>query len=493
MKFYQKLISLTLIAVFILVPLATMNTTPDEVSAADNRKLAERPPLDIEHMSAWIDYFNDRIGFRDQAIRGYMGLNQALFNKFGQPGYHWGANSEVFGTDSRSYNEEFLTHMADQIKSMQDYCQQRNVPFYYVLAPFKTEVYGEYEAAGYSRGKSVVATQLVRLLEERHVNFIDLQPEMLKRKAEGIRVFNKQWEINHWTPLGAFYGANRVLEQVQEKLPDVKPISLDDYNQTVEHKTRFNGTGATVDDYQSNLSLKNPQDMQSVPTYVEDMRIDSQHRYRKHFFTDANNQERALFIHGSYYIGSHSFFLPRGFKEVFAIHNYENAINMDYYFNIAHPTVVLFTGVAYSINSSYYDDALLGQVSYNLPLTQPQKESALPGDGNTTGGSVQLLSRNTTNGLTRLCVPAESVPTQNLKSAWLATEDYTYDLRKREWGYELYDFNSGGQMTPPSKDKECLMADIRTDEYQGAADFSLYLQDATGTFREYNLTKTPMD
>lgn len=138
-------------AIVIMLPLLFFNLTPNSVSLIDNRKLAENPFSEEGDLTANIEmYVSDRIGFRDTMISTYIILNDKIFGKMVHPSYTYGKGGYVFGGGITTENDfgEFHIAFADMVKSIQDYCERRNIPFLFVFNPAKPAVYQDKIAEG---------------------------------------------------------------------------------------------------------------------------------------------------------------------------------------------------------------------------------------------------------------------------------------------------------------------------------------------------------
>ncbi|MFQ9801588.1 MAG: hypothetical protein ACLR23_24760 [Clostridia bacterium] len=78
---------------------------------------------------------------------------------------------------------------------------------------------------------------------------------------------------------------------------------------------------------------------------------------------------RVLFFQGSYVNGRRRFIESR-IKEYDSIHNYENVLDFDYYFNIFQPDCVIFETAEYTLSASYFDYATMINCTFNPSLNQ---------------------------------------------------------------------------------------------------------------------------
>ena len=61
-------------------------------------------------------------------------------------------------------------------------------------------------------------------------------------------------------------------------------------------------------------------------------------------------------------------FLADRFNEYVAVHNYENIFDVDYYFNIFQPDIVVFEVAEYTIHEQYFATEKMDSVHLNPPI-----------------------------------------------------------------------------------------------------------------------------
>lgn len=79
------------------------------------------------------------------------------------------------------------------------------------------------------------------------------------------------------------------------------------------------------------------------------------------------NLPRVLWFAGSYYNRNRDFYTT-AFRDSYSVHNYENFLNFDYYFNIFKPDYVVLVSAEYTINQTYYNPEILKNKDLNNPL-----------------------------------------------------------------------------------------------------------------------------
>lgn len=178
MKLLKK-ITILVFCIILLVPIFTFNMKKDAISEIDNRVLAENP-LTVESSEDFTtnmeNYINDRIGLRNEMILAYTVLNDKLFGKMVHPSYTYGQDGYVFGAGLEAnvrYNE-FHEVFADMVKMIQDYCEERDIPFLFVFNPAKPAIMKEYIAEGINYQREWV-DKFLAALDERGFDILIIQ------------------------------------------------------------------------------------------------------------------------------------------------------------------------------------------------------------------------------------------------------------------------------------------------------------------------------
>lgn len=135
----------------IIAPLIEFNFEKECVSPIDNRMLTEWDMTTGDITGMADAYIKDRIGFRTESIDSYTELNDKLFGMMIHPSYTYGTEGYVFGGMSYELPDEgFYDLFCAYLKKVQNYCEERNVPFLYCLNPSKVTVYEQYLPKGYN-------------------------------------------------------------------------------------------------------------------------------------------------------------------------------------------------------------------------------------------------------------------------------------------------------------------------------------------------------
>lgn len=350
-----KICFLIILYAVLLLPLAKFNFQKDYASPIDNRMLTEWD-LYTGDITGMVDsYLDDRIGFRTEAIDTYTELNDTVFGMMIHPTYTYGRDGYVFFQMSyESPEPSFFDLFCAYLRQVQDYCEKRDVPFIYCLNPSKITVYEQYLPAGYHY-QDKVNTIMKEKLEEYGVNYITNE-ELLKEKSRTEQVYNVKYDAGHWNDLGAFYGTNHLLEKVAEYFPEVQPRDISEFEVTQKLRTSLPVSHFEIDEEVPVFTDKNQDNIENISKRYQGMEMD--YNYRE-FSCRVNHKEgaeklpRVLVFQGSYYNERYQY-MQSAFQEYDAVHNYENFINFDYYFNVFQPDCVILETAEYATNGAYF-------------------------------------------------------------------------------------------------------------------------------------------
>lgn len=344
-----QVVFLWLITSLLYFLLLNINTEEDVSSEIDNRKLV---PLEAGINA----YLRDRIGFRDEMISLNIWLNDKIYGELVHPIYEYGENGYVFFrmTDSR-VDTSFLNAFCQYLSSVQQYCEERGSDFIYCINPSKTSIYTEFLPKGY-RFDDNFHRKLIGLLDKYDVNYVD-NVSFLRYIADSVPIFNKKFDAGHWNDIGAWYGTNHMLRHIARMGYSVDEFERQDFvwDSVVEESlpvSRF-----IINETVPELSLVDDTVLSERSKY-EGLHLHKNHQFFQAYSTSDTASPDVLFFHGSYYNSRNKFYKDR-FHSVKGVHNYQNFINFDYYYNIFQPDLVILETAEYATSSSYFDKDML--------------------------------------------------------------------------------------------------------------------------------------
>lgn len=364
-----RIIFLSVFMIMVILPAVLMNTEIGAISEINNSVLPDITISDGIDTSQIDDYLSNRIGFYDEAVTANIYLNDKLFGEMEHPTYTYGKDGYVFfKMNNNNVDVNFISAFCAYLKKMQDYCEDRNVPFIYCINPSKSSVYTEYLPEGYNYSNKFL-DELYKQLELNNINYIS-NVELLREKAQTEQVYNIKYDAGHWNDLGEFYGTNNLLKKVGEYYSDVSENTLDMFNvETIVEVASV--SKFTINEEVPKITCKSHENIQNLAEHYRGLKINENHSAFAYIKNTGVNDEsdipRVAFFHGSYYNRNRHFY-DCVFKETYAIHNYQNIMDLDYYFNIFQPECVILETAEYATGRSYFDIQKLNNKTLNPTL-----------------------------------------------------------------------------------------------------------------------------
>ena len=353
--------------VLILLPLAFFNLEKDFISKIDNRKLTNFPSLETintDTVETFNKYLSDRLGFREEMITWYSDMHLKMFHTLVHPDYIYGEDDYIFfDLYQKSYNEH-TDKFVQTIQKVAKYVESRGAKFYILINPEKTSVYTDKLPKGTNYNR-LWLDQVENRLSEANIQWID-NIDILKEKKKTELVYNKQYDVGHWNDNGAFYGTNNLLEWISKDFPKVRPHYKDDFTIGEEFEQYLPTSKIEVNEMVPVYELKNKDYIDLTEEFDSLVKRDYQQNHFSYIKneSESSNLPNVLVFQGSYLNGREKFLADR-FNEYVAVHNYENIFDVDYYFNIFQPDIVVFEVAEYTIHEQYFATEKMDSVHLN--------------------------------------------------------------------------------------------------------------------------------
>lgn len=427
-----KGITILLFCVVLVLPLIFFNFEEESISVIDNRLLASNPfdnDLQGDFTTRIENYVNDRIGFRDKMIWGYTVLNDRVFNKMVHPIYTYGKKGYVFGggiTSSGLFSDYHIA-FADMIAQQQAYCEDRGIPFLFVFNPAKPAVYSEYLAEGIAYSRDWVDLFFVEL-DKRGVNYLDNTVTMIEAKNAGETVFNKKYDANHWNSTGAYYGTNAILKKLNERIAELHINNSSEFIWGEETMFSLPVSNFPINESVPKVKLTY-QTLDNTNKYRDELVLHPSYQAFGSFVNEQRKSEHApsaLVFQGSYMNNLGKPYLVNAFGEYTMIHDYQNVVDLPYYFNIFKPDCVIFEVAEYTFSEKYFSYKAMKNIDYNKTLSSYAEEEITLQDAS----DVLVVEKG--KALTKLAWNTDL----NNCDVWLVL-DREYDMKKNETGYEV--------------------------------------------------------
>lgn len=417
---YLRIGLIVLFAAMLLLPTVFFNFQEESLSEIDNRELT-RFPEDAETVQEFTadfnDYVNDRIGFRNELINSYTVLNDKLFSIMVHPTYTYGQEGYVFFKVGRSsYNYEYLEAFARSVEKMREYCEARGVPFVVFFTPAKTTVYSEYLPKGLVYNNDGVLWLLNRF-GELGIDLVDSTP-VLEEKSETEQVYNVKYDAGHWNDLGAFYGTNELLGEISRYFPAVQQNTLDDFEISTLLETSLPVSQFAIDEEVPVFTLINDDAWDLTEEYAADLKMDPSYRTFSYSYNRLKNEAPKVLMFQGSYLNSRTKYLKNQFREYITVHNYQNVLDLDYYFQIFEPECVVFEFTEYTLSNTYFSYEKMNAMELSPPYREFEGLNTVP------GGEADLFYTPNTE-ITDITVAG--IPGGGY--AYLCQEDYAWELK----------------------------------------------------------------
>lgn len=427
-----KITSIILFVAIIITPLCYFNIETNSVSDIDNRMLTENPfTLEGDLTNNIQNYVNDRIGFRDEMITAYTVLNDRVFGKMVHPSYTYGKDGFVFGAGITTSNEfgDFHIAFADMVAEIQTYCIDRDVPFLFVFNPAKPAVYQDKIVDGVNYNREWVDLFFAEL-DKRNINYLDNTKTLAKLRENGVDGFNRKYDANHWNDLGAFYGTNAMLEQMDQVCDNIHVNELEEFTVSEKQQTTLLVSKFPINEFVPQNAL-NISASNLYNDYFPEIELNDSYKGFGYYINTSDSVKgtpKVLVFQGSYMNGYGSKYMINAFEEYVYVHDYQNVLNFPYYFNIFQPECVIFEVAEYTFSNTYFNHDNMKQVDYNPPLTSLEEDMY-----KAVSYEKDDISIEEGKALTKIIWNTD----QAYQYVWIIIDGNYYDMQKVDGGYKV--------------------------------------------------------
>jgi len=373
----KKMVNFIFVLVFvgmIFLPFCLLDTTEIIDSSLENRRMTMWPGWHFnQEINAWYGhYVEDRVAFRETAVRFYMDATYAVFGEFSEDLHMYGKDGEVFPADDgyiRAYqhlatDEELIDSLVTYLDRTNQYLEKQGIPFVFLTGLDKKTVYGE-EMPDYihvDTTKESIMEMLARKLTEKQVPYV-IPVQELQEAKQAERVYNQKFDSAHWNARGAMIGLRLLNEKVREMDPDVPLLTEDVFTVSSEEKT-LEFISLPITEQVPVYMLKSEYgdsiladgSLLDVLPHVAGTGI--QHYLNENALSD----KTILILQDSFLDGKQDFFAYR-YQNVYMIsrQNYES---MQYYVETLKPDVVVFENAERAFVDDLYAYTNLANVTY---------------------------------------------------------------------------------------------------------------------------------
>lgn len=354
-----NLIMIMVFAVAIALPLLFANTVPNQMSAAENRELANFPQLffinhkiNKDFTQNFESWFNDNLGFREQIVKVSTYLQYHVFGKLAKSDTMLGKSNWLYYTtpgiisDYQNMDlpsQKDLASWGGAVAKTNEYLKKNKIPFIYTLNVDKKTVYPENYPSSILKVTDISRTQLFLDYMKKNTSvdyFTPLETLTAAKKTE--KVYYQNADNAHWNNAGAFLGYQDLMQHIRKYLPGVRMLTKDDFNlvpRTI-HTSVYNSVSFSEQDTAYNL--KKPT-AHLVPNALDQLNLI--YPYLNYLYVNNNPKLPKIMVVGDSYF--YSFELPalaESFSQVTFIHTY-NIGRLQNLVEIFHPDLVVYENV----------------------------------------------------------------------------------------------------------------------------------------------------
>ena len=314
-----RVITVFIFTFILLLPVVFFNFDEDAVSVIDNRMLAPNPFVESDEsfQTRLSNYISDRNRLREIMIRTYNVWNDRLFNVMTQPGFVYGKDGQVFGHGLTTGNDygRLQDAFAEMVVKINDYCDERDIPFLFVVEPAKPAVYTDELPDGINYDRQWV-DMLMDNLRLNGVPVLDNAVTMRRLREEGIEPYNRMFDPNHWNAMGAFYGSAEILSCLFEQYPGIHINDLSEFTLSYRHMDTLTGSANFPIDEDVPVLTPVLRGVHTITDEYEGLQIDPHYNKFEYYINPTRLEEggpRVMVFQGSYFNGVDDVYFQNAF------------------------------------------------------------------------------------------------------------------------------------------------------------------------------------
>lgn len=238
-----KYIVIPFVLVIMGIPFFHIISKDKEVSASENRTLAQTPTIkDVkngDYTSKFESYFSDQFPFREELSDMYSKI-QLVFGKNKIKNYYVLEDNWIMPTPSEKITDKELKNTAKVINELTEISIKLNKKVYYISTPHKESMLSHLYPK-YTEGLQNATNNKNKFkgyLDLKNINFIDIDENFLQKFNESEREYLYFKTDHHWNGIGGYEGFKTIIENMDE----VENVSWDKYTKTIFDKGYFLGS-----------------------------------------------------------------------------------------------------------------------------------------------------------------------------------------------------------------------------------------------------------
>lgn len=359
----------------ILVPFLMLDTTEEINSELENRAMTKWPGFHFDklHTEWYGHYVEDRVGFREEAIKINADLNYRLFGDFSEDLHMFGKDGYIFPADDgyiqnyqrTNINEPLMENLVTYAARTNAYAMERDCLFILMICPNKSSVYGDYmpESIYVDETKESILDLAKRRLTEEGVPCV-VPHEKFRSQKEEEQIYNVKYDCAHWNDLGALCGLTMVDQMIAQNYGDIPVMQRSDFALTWDEvdSLEFYTTEAPIYDRLPKLQLLQTPAVQSDSPYRVDIPMQPGNAVAYYYNENALTDRTILVLHDSFLDNRETWYTYR-YREVY-YGSRVNYTNMKAYIDLIQPDVIIFEVAERAFADDLHAYTELGNVIY---------------------------------------------------------------------------------------------------------------------------------
>jgi alginate O-acetyltransferase complex protein AlgJ len=316
---FKKYITILFLFVLFIPVLDKVFNVSDKVfkfNSNEKRALAKMPQPKFSNLDTFPklceDYLNDHFMCRNFLIGQYNAMLVKLFKQSPVPNKVFIGIDDWLYLNNYDYNtshkvdlsERQLTDFLEEFKRRRDFLKQQNCALYVYIIPSKRKVYPEYAGNRVPIDPDQGAQLEAYIKKNSDLSVTYLLPTFLNEKRTDAPFLYYKTD-NHWTDYGAFLAYQKIMEDLKNEFPDLKPLTPDDLISKDEiasggNTAQMMGAESYYTEHQHHLEVAKKQ---AIPgerkNYAFTGDFDKT-QFEKQFDTENKELPSALFIRDSF-------------------------------------------------------------------------------------------------------------------------------------------------------------------------------------------------
>lgn len=325
-----KIIVISAFVGMLIIPAITFNSSR-EISLVENRNLTKLTNTiymenhKIHGVSDAIrnfeNWYSDHMGLRDYGVKLNAYLQYKMFGNISDRRFLIGKEGNWYYQDKertmlRNYqktweiSDDTLKMLAESFTKTKEHAEALGAHAIWMMCVDKETIYPEFfpENIHVVGSENAFDSLIAYMKANTDIDIFSVKDTLWENKNKGALLYNKKWDVSHWSHVGAYLGYVEAMKHIKNYLPDIEILTLEDVTFLPEMKQCELIYGAISEQEQVlTYQINEPDNMEMITDRPSFMPDDKQHVYYE-FINHDKPEAPVLLIIGNSYI--HSFLLP---------------------------------------------------------------------------------------------------------------------------------------------------------------------------------------